>query len=295
MRVAILGGTGMLGHKMHDVLARNHEVVSTTRRPLGDLPVDAREFLGAGRVVEHVDATDFRRLEELIDEIAPQVLINCVGVIKQRDAARDAIPSITINSLLPHRLAGMCSARGIRMLHFSTDCVFSGSTGDYAEDSFSDAADLYGRSKYLGEVDDARALTIRTSIIGRELDHFQSLVEWFLMQEGEVRGYTKAIYTGVTTEQAALIVGRIIEEAPDLAGIYQVASAKISKFELLTMIREVFGLGDRIRVEPFDEFFCDRSLRGERFEGETGIAVPSWPQMIEELADDAPRYRKVKQ
>jgi dTDP-4-dehydrorhamnose reductase len=291
MMILILGGTGMLGHKMHEVLSKEHEVVSTTRRPLSDLPVDPSGFLHKGSVIEGVDASRIEALGRVVADVEPDALINCVGVIKQRDAAHDPIPSISINALLPHQLAELCAARGTRLVHFSTDCVFSGARGDYTEESISDATDLYGRSKFLGEVSDEQALTIRSSIIGRELDHFGSLVEWFLRQRGEIKGFTHAIYTGVTTSQMSLIVGRLLIEHPQLTGTYQIASDKVSKYELLMMIRGAFGLEDRIQIEPSDELVCDRSLRGDRFLAATGIAVPPWPDMLKELAGDADHYQ----
>jgi dTDP-4-dehydrorhamnose reductase len=290
MRVLILGGTGMLGHKMHEVLAREHDVVSTTRRPLSQLPVDPSVFLRDGEVIEGVDASQISALRELVADVEPDAVVNCVGVIKQRDAAHDAIPSISINALLPHQLAELCAARGARLFHFSTDCVFSGAQGDYVEESSSDAIDLYGRTKFLGEVSQAPALTIRSSIIGRELDHFESLVEWFLRQRGEIAGFTHAIYTGVTTHQMALTVGRLLREQVQLTGLYQLASDKVSKYGLLMMMREAFGLEERIRIEPCDEPVCDRSLRGDKFLATTGIAVPPWPEMLRELANDSERY-----
>jgi dTDP-4-dehydrorhamnose reductase len=293
MRVLILGGTGMLGHTLHDVLSREHDVLSTTRSPLGALPVDGREFFGRGRVVEGVEATDLELLRGLIAGFAPAAVINCVGVIKQRDAAHDPTLSVAVNALLPHQMATLCAERGSRFIHFSTDCVFSGSKGDYMEDDPSDATDLYGRTKYLGEVTGAGALTIRSSIIGRELDHFRSLVEWFLSQRGEIRGFTGAIYTGVTTAQMGAIVGRLLVDHPSLDGLYQIASEKINKFELLRLMRDRFGLQSQVQILPDDAFLCDRSLDGSRFAEATGIEVPSWPAMIDGLADDAGRYRRV--
>ena len=284
----------MLGHKMHEVLSDEHDVFSTTRRPLSDLPVDATTFLRGGTVIENVDASQVGSIERLIVEVAPDAVVNCIGVIKQRDAAHDAIPSISINSLLPHQLARLCATRGTKFLHFSTDCVFSGARGGYTEESISDATDLYGRTKFLGEVSEGHALTIRSSIIGRELDHFDSLVEWFLRQRGVIKGFTQAIYTGVTTRQMALIVNRLLLEQAQLTGLYQVASDRISKYELLMMMRGAFGIGDRIRIEPSDELVCDRSLRGDRFLATTGIPVPSWTDMLQGLASDADRYEGVK-
>jgi dTDP-4-dehydrorhamnose reductase len=294
MRILILGGTGMLGHKMHEILSHEHDVVSTTRRPLSDLPVDPSAFLHKGTVIEKVDASQIEALERVVADVRPDALINCVGVIKQRDAAHFAIPSISINALLPHQLAELCAGRGARLVHFSTDCVFSGAEGDYTEESISDATDLYGRSKFLGEVSDEHALTIRSSIIGRELDHFGSLVEWFLRQRGQIKGFTHAIYTGVTTSQMALIVSRLLLEQAQLTGLYQIASEKVSKYELLMMLREAFGLEDRIQIEPSDQSVCDRSLRGDKFLAATGIRVSPWQDMLQELASHADRYEGVR-
>ena len=293
MRILILGGTGMLGHKMHDVLSRGHEVVSTTRSPVSSLEVDAGEFFRSGRLIENVDATDMHRLDGLVAGFAPDVVINCVGVVKQRDEAHDPTLAISVNALLPHQLAALSEQHDARLIHFSTDCVFSGARGDYVESDPSDATDLYGRTKYLGEVSNDGALTIRTSIIGRELDHFGSLVEWFLRQRGEVGGFTRAIYTGVTTARLASIVHRILAERPELTGVYQVASEKITKFELLTMIRDRFGLQDRVSIAPDDGLLCDRSLVGDRFSAATGIEVPPWSEMVDELAEDSKRYGSV--
>ena len=293
MHILILGGTGMLGHKMHDVLSREHEVVSTARSALSALPVEPSAFFQRGRLIDDVDAMDLERVDGLISEFAPHAVINCVGIVKQREEASDPTISIAVNALLPHQLAAVCAARRARLVHFSTDCVFSGAKGDYVEDDPSDATDLYGRTKYLGEVARDGALTIRTSIIGRELDHFGSLVEWFLRQRGAIKGFTGAIYTGLTTIRMASIVDRILVEHPELTGVYQVASAKITKFELLTMIRDRLGLHDRVSIAPDDGFLCDRSLVGDRFSAATGIDVPSWSEMIDELAEDSERYGSV--
>ncbi len=289
----ILGGTGMLGHKIHEVLSRHHDVVSTTRRTLADLPVDPTPFFTLGRVVEHVDVTDTPALTSVIEEVAPEVVINCVGIVKQRDAAHDPVPSIEINALLPHLLRELCAKRAARLIHFSTDCVFSGATGAYTEDDPSDAQDLYGRTKYLGEVVDGDVLTIRTSIIGRELDHFGSLVEWFLSQRGQVHGFRKAIYSGLTTIQLTDIVGTLLTDHPDLRGLYQVASTPIDKYNLLLRLRDRMHLTDELDVTPDDSFVCDRSLRGDRFAAATGITVPSWDEMLVAFAADAPRYDRV--
>jgi dTDP-4-dehydrorhamnose reductase len=292
MRILLLGGTGMLGHKLHQVLSREHEVVSTTRGALAGQPFESSDIFRSGRLIEGIDATDLDLVRGLIAGIAPDAMLNCVGVIKQRDAAHDPIPSISVNSLLPHRLAELCAERDVRFVHFSTDCVFSGDRRDYTEGDVSDAEDLYGRSKYLGEVATGAVLTIRSSIIGPELAHFQSLLEWFLRQRDVVHGFTRAIYTGVTTGEMARIVAQVLTEHRELAGLYQVASPKISKYDLLVMIRAAFGLNTEI--VPDDGVVCDRSLRGDAFAAATGIEVRSWAEMVEELAKDVEPYRGLR-
>jgi dTDP-4-dehydrorhamnose reductase len=293
MRVLILGGTGMLGHAVHRHLAPRHEVVSTTRRALGDLPVDPAPFLSSGRVLEHVDATDLDRLREVLTEVRPDAVLNAIGVIKQRDEAADPITSIRVNALFPHRAAAAAADAGARLIHVSTDCVFSGDRGAYVEDDESDAHDLYGRTKFLGEVRTPGALTLRTSVIGRELHDFDSLVEWFLRQRGVVPGFTKAIYTGLTTAAFAEVLERVLVEHPGLSGLLQVAAEPIAKFDLLEMIHARLHLEDRIELVPDDGFVSDRSLLGDRFVAATGIDVPSWSAMVDQLAADADLYRSV--
>jgi len=283
----------MLGHKLHETLASDLDVVSTARRPLDSLPVDTAPFFKQGRVVENIDASDLIQLRRLAREVRPDVVINCVGVIKQRDTARSAIPSIQINALLPHELAQICSELEARLIHFSTDCVFSGAVGGYSELDIPDATDLYGRTKSLGDVVDQNVLTIRTSMIGRELDHFDSLLEWFLRQRGDVKGFTKAIFSGLTTLQLAKVIKGVLEDHPGLNGLYHVASSSIDKYSLLALVSDRFGLKDEVQLIPDDSFVCDRSLRGERFVASTAIDVPSWDEMVTELAIDADRYGRV--
>ncbi len=215
--------------------------------------------------------------------------MNCIGVIKQRLEAHSPIPSIAINALLPHQLAELCSRWAGRLIHFSTDCVFSGKTGAYREDDFADASDLYGRSKFLGEVTSANSLTLRTSIIGREINHSTSLLEWFIGKNHEsVRGFTRAIFSGVTTNWLAETVAHLIENHPALTGLYHVASQPISKYQLLCLLKEKYRLDVEIAAD--DSFHCDRSLLGDKFVNATGRACPSWPELAAQLAADPTPY-----
>jgi dTDP-4-dehydrorhamnose reductase len=202
--------------------------------------------------------------------------------VKQRSTAKESIPSLEINSLFPHKMAGLCKAAGMRMVHVSTDCVFSGKKGGYEETDLSDAEDLYGRTKFLGEVYEGRCVTLRTSLIGRELSRKQGLLEWFLCQKGSVQGFRNAIFSGFTTLELSRIIERILVEHPDQAGLYHVSSDPISKFDLLTLIKGKMGL--RIEIIPAEEPRLDRSLDSRRFRKEFNYSPPTWEEMIEELS-----------
>jgi dTDP-4-dehydrorhamnose reductase len=280
----------MLGHKMFQTLRAAYPgTICTIRGQVGDSRHRAIQLLQSGGVVDGLDAMDGRAVCDLLRSVRPHYVVNCIGVIKQRTEARQAIPSITINALLPHLLAEWVSEWRGRLIHFSSDCVFSGRTGDYGEDDPSDAEDLYGRSKYLGEVHADNALTLRTSIIGRELFHFQSLLEWFLAQNGgTVNGYRRVMYSGITTNYLAQLVSNLISTHPRIAGLYQVAGTAISKHDLLCVIKEVYGLS--IDIRPVDRPVSDRSLNGSRLRQATGYSCPDWPELVQQMAADLTPY-----
>ena len=288
MRVLILGASGMLGHKlMQRLLTRGFDVVGTLRAAVPDSILATS--LPAAHLIPDLTAEDTAALEATLDSIQPQAVVNCIGIIKQLDAAKDPIPSIGINALFPHLLAQMCRERGIRIIHFSTDCVFSGEAGPYTEDSISDARDLYGRTKLLGEVDGPGALTIRSSIIGHELYGHRGLIDWFISQAGKrVGGFARALYTGLVTPVMADLVATILTDWPELHGVRQVAADEISKYDLLCLVRDAYGLD--IAIDRDEAFFCDRRLDGTPFRAHTGWAAPSWPDMIRLMHEDAQSY-----
>jgi dTDP-4-dehydrorhamnose reductase len=218
----------------------------------------------------------------VLGEFRPEAVVNAVGIVKQRSTAKESIPSLEINSLFPHRLAGLCRAMGIRMIHMSTDCVFSGKKGSYQEADLSDAEDLYGRTKYLGEVYDTPCITLRTSMIGRELSRKQGLLEWFMAQKGKIQGFKNAIFSGFTTLELGRIIERILVEHPDKGGLYHVSSDPISKFDLLMLIKTKMGLD--IEIIPTEEPRLDRSLDSKKFREEFNYTPPTWEDMIEELS-----------
>ena len=284
MRLLILGGSGMLGHQLWRGLHAQHDTWVTLRRPVADFA--AHNLFDEAKAIQFDDITDDTALERALGQAKPEAVINCVGLIKQRDEASDEALTLRVNAEFPHRLAKRCGEAGARLIHFSTDCIFAGTKGNYTESDPSDAADLYGQSKHQGEVADAHSVTLRTSVIGHELGTNLALLDWFLSQRFQaINGYTKAIYSGFTTLEMARIVDRILTQHTDLSGVWHVASEPISKFGLLQLCRE--KLGWEGVIEPNDEFVCDRSLNADRFNQATGYTPPSWEAMISELAQQS--------
>lgn len=280
MRLMVLGADGMLGHQVVESLRKRFEVHGTLR--LNEAAyAGISEFLPP-TVYYSVDVRDHQSVHRLLDSVRPDAVINAVGIVKQREEVEHAIPSIEINSLLPHRLALYCAAIGARLLHVSTDCVFSGRGGMYRESFPPDAQDLYGRTKLLGEVADPGSITLRTSMIGLELTRRKGLIEWFLSQTGTIKGFRKAIYSGFTTIELARIIEHILIRHPERSGVYHVASEPIDKFTLLRMLKDNLGLP--ITIIPDDDFLCNRSLDGSRFRADFAYTVPSWVSMLDELS-----------
>jgi len=277
MKILVLGATGMLGSAMVRLLAASddHEVVAATRAAGAEerFPKETK-----ARFIGHVDAENPDSLARLFAAARPEAVVNCVGLVKQLDNAKDVMAAIPVNTLLPHRLLALCEAGGARLVHVSTDCVFSGRTGGYCEADQPDASDVYGLSKYLGEVGGPSAITLRTSIIGHELRGGHSLLEWFLAREGEVDGFTRAIFSGVPTVELARIVRDFVLPRPDLHGLYHVSAAPIAKYELLRLIAAQYD--KRIEIRPKAEPAIDRSLDSGRFRAATGYAPPEWPELI---------------
>jgi len=285
VRVLVLGGNGMLGHQLCRLLPEGMEVWATFR----EQPKDFR-FLPKERMLINVVVQDTAHIQQILDAVKPDAVVNAVGIVKQRDEAKQAVPSIQVNALFPHQLAELCVVRGVRVIQVSTDCVFSGRRGAYSESDVPDPVDLYGRSKLLGELDRPRCLTLRTSIIGWELTSYLGLLSWFAQHRGmHVKGYRKAIYSGLSTRAFSDLVRVVLETHTDLQGLYHVASAPISKFDLLVRLRDVLGWRD-ISIEPEEGFICDRSLNCQGFSTSTGWHAPEWEAMITGLAEEWPEY-----
>jgi dTDP-4-dehydrorhamnose reductase len=282
MRVLILGGDGMLGHQLFRHLKERHDVRATLR-------LDRQCYEGSGLPDEglyfyKIDAREIDGVLRVVTHFRPEAVVNAIGIVKQRPDAAQDILSIQINSLFPHQVAQACQSIGARLLHLSTDCVFSGHKGRYSETDVADADDLYGRSKLLGEVSQPHCMTLRTSIIGPETKRKTGLLEWFLSQRGQtVKGFTRAIFSGFPTSELARIVEFLLVKIPHLHGVYHVASAPISKYDLLILIRDRFDLPITIEQDP--TLVCDRSLDASRFNRDTGYSPPPWQAMIDDMAD----------
>jgi len=278
MNILIVGATGMLGNTMLRFFAEDADTkVYGTVRDAGSKRYFSEKLTSS--LIVGVDVENHDSLVRAFAESKPDIVINCVGVVKQLASANDTLQSVPINTLLPHRLAALCEATGSRLIHPSTDCVFSGKKGNYMEADFPDAYDLYGRSKLLGEVDYSNAITLRTSIIGHELSGSRSLICWFLAQKGSTKGFAKAIYSGFPTIELARIIKNFVIPRPKMRGLYHVASNPINKYDLLKLVAKTYG--KTIDIRPSDELVIDRSLNADRFNQETGYRPPEWPELVE--------------
>lgn len=241
----------------------------------------AKQFFSpelADHLITNVDAANFDALVDVVALTHPDVVINCIGATKHKTGGNEPIAAIPLNALLPHRLARLCDAVNARLVHVSTDCVFSGKQGNYTEESFPDAADVYGRSKALGEIDNTNSITLRTSTIGHELQSSYGLLDWFFSQQGSCKGFKRAIFSGLPTVEFARVIRDVVIPRPDLHGVYHVAGPAITKYDLLKLIAEIYGKS--IKIIPEDDFVIDRSLNAGRFFVATGYQSPEWTELI---------------
>ena len=283
-KILIFGVSGMLGHVLFNRISKNHnfEVFGTTRttsRLSGFFSVDE-----LARIRNGVDADNFDTVVRAVASVQPDIIVNCIGLIKQIPIATDPLTAVTVNAQLPHRMSLIARTAKARLIHISTDCVFDGTKGNYTEQDPSDAKDLYGRTKFLGEVEYPHCVTLRTSIIGHELQSQYGLIEWFLNQTGSVQGFTKAIYTGFSTIELAKIIIDYVIPNEKLRGLYHVSSSQISKFDLLNIVKVVYE--KKIVIEAFDGLAIDRSLNSERFQEITGYRPPTWAAMVRDMHAD---------
>lgn len=290
-RVLVLGAGGMLGHKLVQRLSSRFVVEGTLRAAA--LPAGYERVLDAARTSFGVRADEIETVERVVERFAPDVVVNAIGIVKQRPDADLVGPTLTINGHFPHELSALCGPRGIRVVQISTDCVFSGERGGYTEVDVPDPVDLYGRSKLEGELHDPGTLTLRTSIVGRELRDAHGLFEWFLGNVGgRVRGYSRAVFSGLTTAALSDLVGDLIERHPDLHGVWHASAEPVDKYMLLRRLANAMQLP--IEIDPDDGLVIDRSLDSTRLREEIGWAPPSWTAMLDAIAADPTPYAAIR-
>lgn len=281
MRVLILGASGMLGHTAFRLFANDptFQVFGTIRSET------ARTYLPespSAKLISEVDVDSIDSLLRAFAESRPDVVINCIGIVKQLKNASDPLVAIPMNAIIPHRIARVAAAGGARMVHVSTDCVFTGAKGNYLESDTPDALDLYGRSKLMGEVDYPNAVTLRTSIVGPEMfGAGTGLIGWFLNQSGSVKGFRRAVFSGFPTVTLARIIRDHVVPRPDLRGVYHVSADPIDKYTLLQLVRHAWD--KRIDIEPDDKLVIDRSLNSARFRAAVGFTPRAWPELVQEM------------
>lgn len=283
MKILVCGTSGLIGSTVLRVLAAQSslEMFGTlrSRHALSFFPKGLTAHILTG-----IELTDPDTLNRLFSEIKPAIVINCTGLTKHLPGAEDPLTVLPVNTLLPHRLSKLCAITGARLIQISTDCIFSGKTGNYREDDPADAPDIYGRSKAMGEVTASHAITLRTSTIGHELDSAYGLLNWFLAQPDRCKGFRNAVFSGLPTVEFARIIRDLVIPRPELQGIYHVAAQPIAKFDLLHLIAGTYGKS--ITIDPDESFVIDRSLDATRFNQATGYTPPAWPELIRMMHAD---------
>ena len=288
MRVCILGAGGMLGHMLVRVLSETHDVYGTSKQEWSATAGLAR-FLLEERWIGGVDAKDITTVSKCFAEHQFDAVVNCIGVVKQRVHRTTDDEMIEINTRFPHKLSNICDVSGARLIHISTDCVFSGNKGDYVETDTPDPVDIYGSSKLAGEIVDDHNLTIRTSHVGRELTNFTSLFEWLLKNRGkQVVGYSNAIYSGLTTFSLSVVINSLLTTGSSIGGLVHVASNPLNKYQLITELNNRLGLGIDIKID--ESVVINRSLRPSDQLKQFKIEIPSWDQMLDNFCKDQATY-----
>lgn len=278
MKVLVLGVTGLIGSEVFKSLSHKYEVRGTIRNP------SAKHYFSEDlqkKLIVCKDALDDKALIEVMETVNPDVVVNCIGLTKHLKGADDPLIAIPMNSLMPHRIAKYCELIGARMIHISTDCIFSGAKGGYTESDSSDAEDIYGKSKYLGEVNYTHTITLRTSTIGHEINTEYGLLNWFLSQKVECKGYSKAIFSGLPTVEFARVIRDVVIPNPELNGLYHVAGQPISKYDLLKLIALEYNKS--VNILKDDLFIIDRSLIADDFIKATNYIAPNWPELIQQM------------
>jgi len=292
-RILIFGASGLAGHTLFAELSKCPDLEVWGSAPEEQALQEWFPPAFLRRVTPGVQGQDFDAVSRVLEQVKPQVVINAARLTKKRVDEANPLPAIAVNALFPHRLHCLCEASGVRLVQLSTDCVFSGRTGNYSEKDLPDAEDLYGRSEALGELTDGAALTLRASCVGHELGEPHGLVEWFMAQKGSVKGFKRAIYSGLPTVELARVIADYILPHRRLRGLYHLSSDPISKYELLQLVAAQYG--KKIKIIPDEKVRINRSLDSTRLRRATGWRPPSWKQLVKAMYQNycrAPYYRR---
>ena len=286
MRILLLGISGMIGHKLAQILDSDFDLVGLSRKKVTSKQLGLKNT----NIVYH----DLLKedIQFILNEINPDIIINCVAITTRRGVEGNVQITKKLNTELPHKLDSWAVSNSKKLIHFSTDCVFSGNRGNYLENDFTDADDIYGKTKADGEVNSESTLTLRCSIIGRELYNFTELFEWLVENKNKkISGYSRVIYSGITTVRMGKIIKKIIKEYSDLSGIYNISSIPISKFELLTKLSNAFNLN--VDINENKNIKSNKVLISRKFTEITGINPPNWDDLIEEFKKDSDKNKSL--
>jgi dTDP-4-dehydrorhamnose reductase len=291
MKILVLGATGMLGYQIFKFFSSevSYDVYGTVRLKKNAQSFETfNAFKDGGKIIFDFDVSNFESIISLVDRLKPDLIINSIAYTNKDNKPNDFFMMTLINSFFPKKLSELCLNLKIRMIHFSTDAIFNGNKAPYSEDDIPDFLDFYGLTKYLGEVDKNHfVVTIRTSMIGHETEkkNSKNIVNWFLSQNEEVKGFSKYIFSGLTTLEISKIIKNYIIPNKQLYGIYHVSSKPISKFDLLRLISSLYN--KTIKIVPDSSVIINRSLDSSRFYLATGYKAPEWDVLINQMREDS--------
>lgn len=279
-KILIIGASGLIGNSLFKYFSTKKDIfVFGTIRSPKDFKVQSN--FDNSKLFTGVDLENKNDLEKIFDKVLPDVVINCAGITSGSKEIENYYRVITLNSLLPHYLSNLSVRYKARLIQISTDCVFSGSKGNYAEGDYPDALDLYGRSKSLGEVTYLNAITLRTAAVGHEVNSSRGLVDWFLSQKGSVKGYKNCTFSGLTTIEIGRVIYEYILFNSNLVGLYHLSADAISKYDFLLLIKDIYNKD--INIMPDYKIIINRSLDSSSFKKATGFLPKSWVSMIKEM------------
>tara|TARA_B100001109_G_C18862091_1_gene474594 strand:- start:2012 stop:2881 length:870 start_codon:yes stop_codon:yes gene_type:complete len=286
MKILILGADGMIGHKIAQSLNNDFELILSSRKNISPSSIGIKD----GNMLLH-DLTN-NSIDSFLNKTFPDLIINCAGITTRRGIEDNIQNTIFLNSHLPHKLDNWANLNSKKLIHFSTDCVFSGNRGDYLDNDFADAEDIYGKTKAAGEVNTPNTLTLRCSMIGRELYNFTELFEWLVENKNKnIDGYSKVLYSGITTVRMGKIISKIIKQNFNLTGIYNISSIPISKFQLLHKLSNAFDLN--VDITENKNIKSNKVLISKKFTEITGIKTPDWDDLITEFVEDCERNKSL--